>query len=193
MDINTFFPTMIGSATYHRHDEIEQALVDHCINIQHRVSSGGSGWMSNKTYNTSDGKYDILRDPIFSSLNSWIEYQVKQYCAKLDIDDNLIPNGAWFNIYNRNDYQEMHVHPTSVLSAIYILVCPDDGAKIFFHSPVNNMYIIKRIKQSQQTVDQITCKSVPGTLIIFPSYLKHAVERHDSDHKRISLSYNFRQ
>ena len=97
-----------------------------------------------------------------------------------------------FNIYNKYDFQEIHVHPTSSLSAIYILTCSKNGARIFFNSPINNMYYIKKTMNTEDTVSQIICNSIPGTLLIFPSYLPHAVERHDCDELRISLSYNYK-
>lgn len=194
MDITSFFPTLIGTATNPDHDRIYEKLVNYCVNIRTIVESGGSGWMSNKTYNTSNGKYDINNDSNFTELNEWVKNQIKDYCSSTEIEqDNLNANGSWFNIYQKNDYQENHVHPTSVISAIYVLKCSDDGARIFFNSPINNMYYAKRTCESQLTASQIICKSVPGTLIIFPSYLVHAVERHESDEIRISLSYNFKQ
>ncbi len=194
MDISSFFPTLIGNAVNTNHKNLEKELVSHCINLKSVVNSGGKGWLSNKTYNTSDGKYEIINDEKFKPLNNWVFEKVNEYCNLLDIDvSTLVSNGSWFNIYEKFDFQENHVHPTSVISAIYILKCSVDGAKIFLNSPVNNMYHVKKNVIKQEMVDQITCKSIPGTLIIFPSYLPHAVERHESDDIRISLSYNFKQ
>jgi uncharacterized protein (TIGR02466 family) len=194
MDINEFFPTLLGSVINPDHDVIQEELVKHCLQLKTEISSGGKGWLSNKTYNTSDGKYNIFLDDKFKNLNDWVKDKIYEYCSKVNIDTSTITsNGSWFNIYGRNDFQENHVHPTSVISAIYILTCSDDGAMLFFNSPVNNMYHVKKTNETQQTVGQIICKSIPGTLIIFPSHLSHAVERHESDHLRISLSYNFKQ
>lgn len=194
MDLNSFFPTVLGSVTNPDHDLLVENLITHCLSLQQQIKAGGQGWLSNKTYNTSDGKYDIFLDDQFKSLNNWVKEQIEIYCNQLGIIiDNLSNNGSWFNIYNRNDFQEIHVHPTSVVSAIYILSCERDGARIFFNSPLNNMYHVKKKVNRQEMVDQIICSSIPGTLIIFPSYLPHAVERHESNSIRVSLSYNFKQ
>ena len=194
MDLNSFFPTVLGSVTNPDNNSLVEDLFPHCLKTKQKIKSGGQGWVSNKTYNTSNGNYDIFLDDKFKSLNNWVRQQVEIYCQELGIFvDSLSDNGSWFNIYYRNDFQETHVHPTSVISAIYILTCNNDGAKIFFNSPLNNMYHIKKKVDKQEMVDQIICSSVPGTLIIFPSYLPHAVERHESDEIRITLSYNFKQ
>jgi uncharacterized protein (TIGR02466 family) len=84
------------------------------------------------------------------------------------------------------------VHPNSSISAIYILTCPEDGARIFFYSPINNMYYVKKQVNKQEMIDHIICTSLPGTLLIFPSYLTHAVENHNSDKLRLSFSYNYK-
>lgn len=194
MDLNLFFPTIIGSVVNPNHNLYYETLLSHCINIKQNIKSGGQGWLSNKTYNTSDGQYDLFSDNKFNDLNEWVKNQVTQYCNQLGIISNCLSNnGSWFNIYYRNDFQETHVHPTSVISAIYILTCSNDGARIFFNSPINGMYHVLKKTEKQEMVDKIICSSNPGTLIIFPSYLPHSVERHESDQIRISLSYNYKQ
>jgi uncharacterized protein (TIGR02466 family) len=194
MDLNLFFPTILGSLINPLHDKIQDKLIKHCLEIKKNIKPGGNGWLSNKTYNTSDGKYDLTTDSEFEEINKWVNNNVHEYCKQLQIHtETLSDNGSWFNIYEQNDFQEIHVHPTSVISAIYILTCSENGARIFFNSPVNNMYYVKKTVKKQEMADQVICNSTPGTLIIFPSYLPHAVERHETDTLRISFSYNYKQ
>jgi len=194
MDLNLFFPTIIGSSLNPQHDKIQDKLIKHCLEIKKNIKTGGNGWLSKKTYNTSDGKYDLTTDPEFEDVNKWVNNNVHEYCKKLQINtETLSGNGSWFNVYEQNDFQETHVHPASVISAIYILTCSEDGARIFFNSPINNMYYVKKTVEKQEMVDQVICNSTPGTLIIFPSYLPHAVEQHETDTLRISFSYNYKQ
>lgn len=193
MNFNIFFPTIIGSIHNEEHKIIENELTSYCTKLSENIESGGKSWLSDKTYNTSDGKYDLNKDKNFFTINNWVNTQIVTYCNELGIDiDNLISTGSWFNIYRRNDFQEPHVHPNSSISAIYILTCDESGSRIFFNSPINNMYHIKKKIKKQEMIDQVICASIPGTLLIFPSYLSHAVERHNSDNLRISFSYNYK-
>ena len=193
MNYNSFFPTIIGSVQNTDNEKISEELIPHCVQISQTVQSGGKGWLSSKTYNTSDGRYDLSKDHKFFKINNWIETQIKLYCSELDIETNtLVSTGSWFNIYNKNDFQEPHVLPNSSISAIYILTCPEDGARIFFYSPINNMYYVKKQVNKQEMIDHIICTSLPGTLLIFPSYLTHSVENHNSDKLRLSFSYNYK-
>jgi len=193
MDLNAFFPTIVGSIRNPDHNLLEQDLTNHCLTLRKNVISGGDGWLSNKTFNTSDGRYDLHADTKFKKINSWVESQFKEYCNLLDIETDIWQNtGAWLNIYEKYDFQENHVHPTSTLSGIYLLCNSLGGARIFLNSPINNMYYNRKKTKRQEMADKIIVNPKPGTLIIFPSYLNHAVERHDIDDIRISLSYNFR-
>jgi uncharacterized protein (TIGR02466 family) len=194
MNYDAFFSTIIASKKYDKHEEIELKLKEHCLDLKSRISAGGKGWISNKTYNTSDGQYEIYKDKEFEQLTKWIEKQIYDYCDETGIDNsNLENSGSWFNIYYQGDYQEKHVHPNSIISAIYILCASVESAKIYFSTPLNEMFYVKYQQQKQQLVQQISCQSIPGTLIVFPSYLPHSVERHDSTELRISLSYNYKQ
>ena len=41
------------------------------------------------------------------------------------------------------------------------------------------------------TWDKVLFKPAQGTLIIFPSWVRHCVERQENNGPRISLAYNF--
>jgi uncharacterized protein (TIGR02466 family) len=194
MNFNAFFSSIIANDIFEQHEKIETHLVSHCLQTQMKVKSGGQGWISNKTYNTSDGRHEIYKDTEFANLNQWVTDRIHAYCTETGIDtDNLQNSGSWFNIYGRGDYQEKHVHPNSIISAIYILAASPGSAKIHFTTPLNEMFYVKHKQKHQQLVQQISCESKSGTLIVFPSYLPHSVERHELDDLRISLSYNFKQ
>jgi uncharacterized protein (TIGR02466 family) len=194
MKFDAFFSTIIANDNFKQHLDIESELISHCLYVKTHIQSGGKGWISNKTYNTSDGKYEIYSDKKFTRLNEWVTEKINAYCIETGIDNTQLQNsGSWFNIYRQNDYQEKHVHPNSIISAIYILKAPLNSSKIHFITPLNEMFYVKYKQQHQQLVQKISCESIPGTLIVFPSYLPHSVERHESDDLRISLSYNFKQ
>lgn len=145
MKFNTFFPTIIADTNYEKHNDIESSLVTHCTKLKQTVKSGGKGWVSKNTYNTSDGNYEIYDDAEFKQLNEWVFQNIINYCQELAIDcSNLKNSGSWFNIYERYDYQEPHTHPNSIISAIYILSAPANSAKIVFTTPINPMYCLKK-------------------------------------------------
>lgn len=196
MDItyNVFFPTIVANVQNKDHDSISLKLVKHCLEIQQKTPSGGEGWISNQTYNTSNGRHEIFYDDVFKELNEWVINNVHKYCKHLNINTEKLNNsGSWFNIYKKYNYQEKHVHPNSIISCIYILCAPSNTAKIHLLSPLNDMFHVNYLEHNQNNTRDISCESKPGMLLIFPSYLPHSVARYDSEDLRISLSYNFKQ
>jgi len=193
MVIETWFPTLIGFVDNPDHKKIEKKLTEVCKKIKTKVKSGGKNWVSKDTYNTI-GTCDLKNKKEFLNLNKWITDQVSIYCNKLNYKNNFILDEAWFNIYNKNDFQEYHSHPKHSLSAVYFLNSPEkDSANIFFESPINS----DSQEPTSEPLNSFTFKTAnyypkPGRLIIFRSNIKHCVERHNSNKLRISLAYNFK-
>jgi len=194
MKIESLFPSHLAWAINPYHSKYEQELSDRCYEIQKKVSSGGQAWLSKNTYNTSDGHYTIHLDPKFKDLTNWIVEQVNVYTNTLKMRYIIhTPKHyeSWFNIYKKYDYQELHKHNPSVISCIYFLKA--DDTPVFFKSPIiedseyNPQYDIKYPPVGSHKVDP-----EPGKLLIFRSYLEHAVAQKVSDTPRITLAYNFR-
>jgi uncharacterized protein (TIGR02466 family) len=191
MIIESWFPTLIGFVDNANHNKIENKLTNLCKKIKKEKTSGGKNWVSVDTYNTQ-GTCNLINIKEFKKLNDWIFEQVKNYSNRLGYKNNFICDDAWFNIYNKNDFQEYHIHPKHSLSAIYFLTSPKEGAaRTFFESPISEEF------QDPLSDDPLVSKRVnyypkAGRLIIFRSNVRHCVERHKSNKLRISLAYNFK-
>lgn len=194
-DINLeyFFPTVIGFSYFENFIDVEQDLVTHCLNLKSNVESGGKNWLSNNTYNTSDNFYNIFLDYNFKDLNDWVCNAINSYKEARKIKGVLAPQLAWLNVYEKGDFQEYHKHPGSTISAVFFLKSPKNSSRIFFKNPVDDMYVIEFDEVVDNCYGSVYYDSEPGKLIIFPSNIPHAVEQHQQDKCRISLSYNYIQ
>lgn len=193
LTLEKWFPTVVGFTFNENHKIIEQKLVDQCHRIKNTKAPGGSNWISKQTYNTSDGVHELFLDDQFSELNDWVDKQVAEYCKTLRVKGLIVRNSSWFNIYHQNDYQELHTHPGSAISAIYCLSGHEDGAKIFFKSPKQDMFDLKFEEYTNDNHSLVHYKFQPGKLMIFLSDTIHSVEKHLLESERISISYNYRQ
>jgi len=195
IEIQSYFPSLIGYAFNKNHDIYKDKLINECFEIKDKVAKGGNNWLSQNTYNTLS-TYNLLENKNFLPIQNFIIESVNEYCDQLKIDKsnlNLRPSYGWFNIYYRYDYQEFHIHGDSMISTIYFLKCNDKSAKLIFKSTINEMSKIKFKEPSQLTFKDISILPQPGLLIIFDSSLQHCVEQHLSDQPRISLAYNFKE
>lgn len=193
IELENWFPTTIGYVFNPNHNQIESELIEHCKQLKQTVQSGGKDWLSKDTYNTSDGQHDCFTDKKFAVLNQWVIEQVNEYAELLKIKTPLLPHCSWFNIYEKNDYQEFHVHPGLTISAIYMLAGDSNSAKVYFKSPKNEMYHIEYNEMTSNTFGTINYNVDPGKLLIFTSDTSHSVERHNNTNDRITISYNFIQ
>jgi len=64
-----WFPIKIGHCFNPDHSKIKDNLILYCKDLKNSVSKGGENWLSKETYNTSDGKHNIINDKNFLELN----------------------------------------------------------------------------------------------------------------------------
>ncbi len=103
---------------------------------------------------------------------------------------------AWANVTFRNGFNMPHLHHMSSMSGVYY-VCTgksgqEVGGELVFFDP-------RGLGQAHENlgfpgVNSIDHKILPkdGTLIIFPSWLKHWVTPYDCDEPRVSIAFNIR-
>lgn len=191
--IKSYFPSLIGVAKNTEHSLLEKNLINKCFEIKEKTKKGGESWIANSTYNTLN-THNVFKDNDFKQINDFILNSVLNYCDQLDINKNFInkePIDSWINIYNKNDYQEFHIHSDSIISTVYFLAGSNNGAKLYFKSPSNNMIQIPYNNLTERTFDKIYFKPEPGMLLIFNSNLEHSVEKHTTDDLRVTIACNF--
>ena len=137
LSLDIWSANIIGFADNTEHKNYQNKLIKKCQKIKKQTKSGGNNWISNKTFNTLQ-TYNLLGDNEFKKLNNWVFKQVGDYTIKLKYQNNFNCSQAWFNIYNKNDYQEYHDHSTNALSAVYFLKSnPESSSKIHFRFKSN--------------------------------------------------------
>ena len=184
------FPTPLKIVKNNSFDNL--SLIDHCFKLSKKVNSGGKHWITKNIFNTSY-TYNICKDKKFNKLNNWINKEVDVFVKDLGFDGfDKSKNIGWFNIYDKNNYQEWHNHNFCLASAIYYLKINKNSAKTWFKSPIpENPNVPKFNVDNPHTWSSYYIEPENGTLIIFKSDLNHCVEPHQDDSTRISLAYNF--
>ena len=184
--IDEWFSTPIGSVS----TEKDFKLTNYCFEIMSKARSGGVDWVGGP-YNTY-GTYDILNDPKFKELNTWVENGVDYFTTTCGYAKTK-PVDAWFNIYSKGDYQEYHVHQNCHFSCIFYLDTKEDDAMTVFHrNPMQMTYWAVDERKNINT-NQVYYEPKKGVLLIFKSDTLHMVERKETDDIRITVSYNFRR
>lgn len=105
---------------------------------------------------------------------------------------------AWMNVYYEHGYQEIHDHafPNRSFSCSYVLEFPQEtepGGQLVFENtafPIIQSTGINRVFASfnyEKFIPELT----PGTLVIFPAWVKHYVLPNRSKQRRVTLTANF--
>lgn len=102
---------------------------------------------------------------------------------------NIIIEG-WANINGKMALNNLHNHPNCLLSGCYYIDVPPDSGDILFRDPREAAYMYQPPYLGGSKPPMAPIKPQPGMLLIFPSWLLHAVGANLSDSERMSIAFN---
>ena len=110
---------------------------------------------------------------------------------------------SWFHVANNGAYFQPHTHPNHAWSMVFCASAGDfqpenahESGKLLFLDPRLGaaMYLDQSNKEMHRPYSfngfKVTLE--PGSVVIFPSYLQHAVEPYRGSKPRITVATNFR-
>jgi uncharacterized protein (TIGR02466 family) len=101
----------------------------------------------------------------------------------------------WVNVLDTGGHQAMHNHANSFISGVVYLTPTHPGSQtVFMKSPGGTDFLFKNdhagITPDEYNADKwISPAPAPGDLVLFPSYLMHAVPPNQGK-RRVTLSFN---
>jgi uncharacterized protein (TIGR02466 family) len=107
------------------------------------------------------------------------------------IENTLFPTISWLNKNPNNTDHFRHFHVNSIVSGVFYMT--DDPAPIEFFNETNLMYNPLKFypnKINEYNSTRFETRVQKKHLIIFPSYIDHAVKKNICSQDRISLSFN---
>ena len=205
IQIEQLFPTHIGYAINPFHKEIEDELTQQCLKIKRSYKKDFEEFRKENINSASpildwfqfqrSAPYELLKDQKFNRLHSWIDEQIKEYTEKLVLVVKLKCISGWFNVYEKYEFADYHNHLPNIVSCVYFLNCEEGaGANLLFKNPSKDTLISYCKGMCGELVqDNIFHTPFPGKLVVFASDIEHAVQQHNTNNSRITLSYNYRE
>jgi uncharacterized protein (TIGR02466 family) len=101
----------------------------------------------------------------------------------------------WVNVLDQGGHQAMHNHANSFASGVVYLTPTHPGSQtVFMKAPGGTDFMFrndhKRMTPGEYSADKwISPAPAPGDMVLFPSYLMHAVPPNQGD-RRITLAFN---
>ncbi len=141
-----------------------------------------------------------LEEPVIAELREEMEQHVQAFLnyfrpASRQKTDRFRLEG-WLNVNRAGDYNVLHCHPGSFLSASYYVKVPAEmkGGEIVFRDPRGPavaMYETPGIDLPWVGSGMgIPLAPATGHLLLFPSWLEHRVEPFEGPGERISIAFN---
>lgn len=180
MQIVNLFPTAVGMFDLGR--DFTKDELDYLLNQEQAPNMG----------NTTSKYRFILRDERMADLRAFVQKSIDTYFENViapSKEVSLYVTQSWMNYSSKGQWHHAHEHPNSFLSGVFYIQS-DAQDKIFFDK--NHYEQIQFPTEKWNTYNSKTwwLEATQGRLIIFPSSLRHNVPAVETDHTRVSLSFN---
>jgi uncharacterized protein (TIGR02466 family) len=152
----------------------------------------GEGISEATFYVTPD---DLQTRPEMKEFSDLVLKEAKEVLDVLSVkrDSHYITN-MWANITNPNHRHAMHIHPNCLLSGIMYVKAPKDCGPTQFADPRPGARMIEPsfTQMNKFNMGQFVVAPELGRLLIWPSFMPHAVERGhaQSVEDRIVIAFN---
>jgi uncharacterized protein (TIGR02466 family) len=136
-----------------------------------------AGRTNRRGWNSED--MTVLEQPLFAPLQQAVRAACMRALGEMGVQD--IPFGlqSWINLHDR-----------SLLSGSFYIKVPPGSGRFVFRDPrpgVIHGYVKGAVPNGYRDI-QLTPE--PALLVLFPSWMEHFVEPHDSDEPRITIAFN---
>ena len=192
-EVSLFFPEPVLRYKFEDYKNINQNLKKYIYGLQKENSSGQirsnrGGWHS-PNFKLTDN--NSIQNKFALELQKYILRSFQTLGWKTE-NKKVVIAAMWAIINKKNDFNVVHTHPNSYLSAAYYVSAPINCGKF----QIESLNIAKRhsypeILQNNELNAHVAGIEVSeGDLLIFPGYLPHKVAMNESDEDRIVISFN---
>jgi uncharacterized protein (TIGR02466 family) len=162
----------------------------------------GQAWCRKHDYHgyTSYASLNDLpwRDPVIADLVRRLDKHVARFADALEFaldGSKLELDSLWINILDPGGQHAAHLHPNSVISGTAYIALPKGSAGIKFEDPrLPQMMAAPRRKATAGDANRsfVEFTPQPGSVLLWESFLRHAVPVTRGRGERISISFNYR-
>jgi uncharacterized protein (TIGR02466 family) len=198
-EILTLFPTRI-----YRAELADTALLDEITTACEVLAVddvAGQKWCHKHGYPgyTSYASLDDLpwRFPAFKSLARMIDKHAGAFAKILEFDlggGKLDMDSLWVNVLPEGGFHAAHIHPHSVISGTFYVAIPKGASALRLEDPRHAMMMAappRKAKAGQDNQAFVSIAPLPGTLLLWESWLRHDVPMNRASTDRISVSFNY--
>jgi uncharacterized protein (TIGR02466 family) len=132
----------------------------------------------------------VLARPEFAALNQEIRAACASALAEMGQQGVAFILQSWINMHDRGGFNFLHMHEGSLLSGSFYISVPAGSGQFVFRDPRSGVrmgYVKGGVPNGHA---DIHLTPSDGLLVLFPCWMEHYVEPHNSDEPRITIAFN---
>ena len=192
-EVLKFFPEPVFKFKFEKSDDFNKELAKYIYKLFENDNSGinksnRGGWHS-KGFELKDQNSVQFRFAL--ELQKYILKTFQALGWKSE-NKNIRVKEMWAIINKKDNFNVVHTHPNSLLSAAYYVKAPKNCGKFQVESlNIAKRHLSPEINMKNELNAQVAGLEInEGDLLIFPGYLPHKVAKNESDEDRIVISFN---
>jgi uncharacterized protein (TIGR02466 family) len=187
LDSFDLFPTRIWQARLtplvpHLHHWVRAALDMRAATPKPAGRTVRQGW------NSAD--MAVLERPDFAPLKFAIHAACASALGEMGEPTIAFTLQSWINLHDRGGFNFLHLHEGSLLSGSFYLQVPAGSGEFVFRDPRPGVIHGSFKGGAPNGHGDIHVAPSAGLLVLFPCWMEHYVEPHESDEPRISVAFN---
>ena len=132
----------------------------------------------------------VLNRPVFSELHGALRACCQYAFGQMGQQGRAFTLESWINIHDRGGFNFLHQHDGTMLSGVFYLQAPSGSGRLTFRDPRPGVLNSPFKGEGANAHNEIQLAPEAGLVVLFPHWLEHYVEPHDSDTPRIAISFN---
>tara|TARA_B100000214_G_scaffold374829_1_gene358839 strand:- start:2161 stop:2844 length:684 start_codon:yes stop_codon:yes gene_type:complete len=134
---------------------------------------------------------NVIKKYNCSNFLEFLKREVKDFMGSLDYTNPMeyLIDASWITKTTKGKFALEHTHGATDISGVYYIKTNEKDGNLFFKDPnersVGNLLMDLTVQQNVAPLQQ-------GLLILWPGYLSHGTFANETDHERLSLSFNIK-
>ncbi len=183
--VSSLFPTYFWKLKVPNNQSIKDRYLQTFIDgYENHIYDVPDGWITHKCHTSFSKRTEFDRDICDTYADLFDSIFDSRWSGNFEY---------WYSVYKNDEYQEWHDHMPSTLSAIHFLNFKEEHKAPMFEDPLKGLKSLIHqtgLNSKLAEPNRYTPDVEEGDIIIFPSYLQHAVPAAVYDTHRVTIALN---